>query len=128
MEALANAGVRLVEASSLYETEPMYLAEQPAFLNAVVRVETELSPEELLAVVKDVERRLGRQPRERNGPREIDIDILTYGNETRDSPELTIPHPRMAERPFVQAPLAELEGRAYDGLKPIEGPGWAPVC
>jgi 2-amino-4-hydroxy-6-hydroxymethyldihydropteridine diphosphokinase len=105
----------------------MYVTRQPAFLNAVVEVQTDLAPEALLAAVKEVERELGRRPRRRFGPREVDVDVLLYEDETRDTPELTIPHPRMAERGFVQAPLAELRGKpgAFDGVRVVEGPEWA---
>lgn len=106
----------------------MYDTNQPTFLNAVVQVDTELTPEALLLAAKEVERELGRQPRTRFGPREIDVDVLLYDEERRDTPELTIPHPRLHERPFVQAPLAELRGQtalAYAGVSLIEGPEWA---
>jgi len=128
VDELEKAGVHIRQASSLYESEPMYETNQPRFLNAVVQAETNLSPEELLAAAKAVEQRLGRQPRERNGPREIDVDILLYGDEVRATDVLTIPHPRMQERPFVQAPLAEVAGHPQGespGLLRIEGPLWA---
>jgi len=108
----------------------MYDTNQPRFLNAAVQVDTELSPEALLLAAKAIERKLGREERTRFGAREIDIDILVYGDERRDTPTLTIPHPRMAERPFVQAPLAELRGDAapaYEGVSVVEGPEWADV-
>jgi 2-amino-4-hydroxy-6-hydroxymethyldihydropteridine diphosphokinase len=128
LAALAARGVRVRRVSSLYETEPMYDLDQPAFLNAVVVADTQLAPEALLSAAKAVERQLGRQPRHRFGPREIDVDILLYEGQLRDTPELTIPHPRMAERPFVQAPLAELRGEppgVWPGVASIEGPDWA---
>jgi 2-amino-4-hydroxy-6-hydroxymethyldihydropteridine diphosphokinase len=125
LSALEAHDVHVRQASSLFETAPMYRTDQPAFLNAVVRVETELSPEDLLRASQEVERLVGRQPRERFGPREIDVDILLYGGERRESAELTIPHPRMAERPFVLVPLAELRGDPVSGLMPIEGPEWS---
>ena len=128
LSKLDERGVQVLRASSLYESAPMYVLDQPAFLNGVVEVETELTPEELLAAAKTVERELGRQKRERNGPREIDVDVLVYGRERRSSPELTLPHPRMDERPFVTVPLAELHGepaQTGDGLDAVEGPEWA---
>ncbi len=128
LAALCRRGVRLQAASSLYETAPMYELDQPPFLNAAIRADTTLTPEELLAAVKAVEHELGRQPRARFGPREIDLDVLLFEGQWRTSEELTIPHPRMAERPFVQAPLAELRGQpaaTYPGVRLVEGPGWA---
>jgi len=128
LRALAEHGVRARRVSSLYETEPMYDTEQPRFFNAVVQADTQLTPEALLLAAKAVEQALGRQQRTRFGPREIDVDILLYGDERRDTPELTIPHPRMHERPFVQAPLAELRGEtalAYTAVRIVEGPEWA---
>lgn len=124
---LREHGVAVEQVSSLYETEPMDYTEQPLFLNAAVRVETDLEPEALLRAAKDVERELGRQRRFRSGPREIDIDILTYGDRQVTSERLTIPHPRMRERGFVQAPLAELAGGevSCSGVFKIEGPEWA---
>jgi 2-amino-4-hydroxy-6-hydroxymethyldihydropteridine diphosphokinase len=94
--------------SSLYETEPAYVEDQPRFLNAALRGQTALSPSELLAFVKQVERELGRVAGERFGPRVADIDLLLYDGAAIDTPELTLPHPRMAERPFVLVPMAEL--------------------
>ena len=128
LAALAERGVSVRRVSSLYETEPMYVADQPAFLNAAILVDTWLTPEELLRAAKDVELALGRQPRQRFGPRELDVDLLLYGDERRATPELTLPHPRMQERPFVQAPLAELRGdppAVYPGVRVIEDPEWA---
>jgi len=103
--------------SSLYETEPAYVEEQPRFLNAALRGQTRLSPQELLAFAKRVERELGRTAGPRFGPRVVDIDLLLYDSLTLATPELTLPHPRMAERPFVLAPMAEL---APD----LVPPGW----
>jgi GTP cyclohydrolase-4 len=103
--------VRIVRVSSLYETEPAYLSDQPAFLNLVLEAAAkpaELPPDALLAFVKGIERGMGRTAGIRYGPRPIDIDILTYGDHRVERPELTIPHPRIAERAFVLAPLAEL--------------------
>jgi 2-amino-4-hydroxy-6-hydroxymethyldihydropteridine diphosphokinase len=104
---LGERGVRVARASSVWETAPVP-AEQPAFLNAAVAAETDLGPVELLGVAKEVERLLGRRPGPRWGPRPIDIDVLFYGGETVAQPELTIPHPLVAERAFVLAPLSEV--------------------
>lgn len=95
--------------SELRETDPVGVTEQPAFLNGAVALETELSPRELLKSLLAVERELGRERRERWGPRTIDLDLLLYGAETVDEPGLTIPHPRLHERRFALEPLAELD-------------------
>jgi 2-amino-4-hydroxy-6-hydroxymethyldihydropteridine diphosphokinase len=94
--------------SSLYETEPAYVTDQPRFLNAALRGRTALAAPALLAFVKRVEHELGRTIGRRYGPRIVDIDLLLYGEQTIDTPTLIVPHPRMAERPFVLAPLAEI--------------------
>ncbi len=94
--------------SSVYETEPVYYKEQPLYLNAVLSAVTELEPSDLLRFVKGIESDLGRQPSFRNAPRLIDIDILFYGDRVVQTAELTIPHPRIAERAFVLVPLAEI--------------------
>jgi 2-amino-4-hydroxy-6-hydroxymethyldihydropteridine diphosphokinase len=94
--------------SSVYETEPAYLLDQPRFLNAALRGRTALAPPALLAFLKEIERALGRAAGARFGPRAIDLDILLYGDLALTTDTLTIPHPRMAERPFVLVPLAEL--------------------
>lgn len=98
----------LASISSLYDTAPVGVLDQPRFLNLVCEATTDLPPGELLRLVKEIERDLGRQPTVRYGPRVIDIDILLYGCEIIDSPELTLPHPRLSERAFVLAPLAEI--------------------
>ena len=95
--------------SELRETDPVGVTEQPAFLNGAVALETELSPREHLESLLAVERELGRERRERWGPRTIDLDLLLYGTETVDEPGLTIPHPRLHERRFALEPLAELD-------------------
>ncbi len=116
--AALKPGVVIGAASSLYETAPLYVTEQPAFLNAAARGETALAPLDLLHFVKQIERDLGRVPTERYGPRLIDIDILFYGKEIVDLPHLIIPHPRMAEREFVLRPLNDV---AADFVHPILG-------
>jgi 2-amino-4-hydroxy-6-hydroxymethyldihydropteridine diphosphokinase len=94
--------------SSLYETEPVEFTQQALFLNCAVSLETSLGPEELMSRLLDIERELGRERIQKKGPRTIDIDILLFGNLVMNSTELTIPHPAMAERRFVLAPLAEI--------------------
>ena len=96
------------EWSSIYETPPWGLLEQPYFFNMVVSVRTNLEPPALLSAIKSLETRLGRVPSERYGPRLIDIDILLYGNEIYHLDDLQIPHPRLTERPFVLVPLVEI--------------------
>ena len=99
----------VVAVSALRETDPVGVTEQPAFLNGAVALETELSPRELLDSLLAVERDLGRERRERWGPRTIDLDLLLYGGETVDEPGLTVPHPSLHERRFALEPLAELD-------------------
>ena len=98
----------LDKTSSVYETEPWGFNEQPRFLNAVCRILADLAPLELLTWVKRVEVEVGRRPTFAGGPREIDIDILFYDDLALNTPELVIPHPRLAERAFVLVPLAEI--------------------
>jgi 2-amino-4-hydroxy-6-hydroxymethyldihydropteridine diphosphokinase len=100
--------VRVDAVSSLYETPPMGVEDQPAFLNAVACVTTGLTPPALLRYVKTLEEEIGRRPGPRWGPRPIDIDILLMGDQVVDTDALTLPHPRLAERAFVLVPLAEL--------------------
>ncbi len=109
---------QIVKVSSLYETEPVGHKDQPWFLNCVCSVETDLSPRALLKFVKAIERKLGRKPTRRFGPRLIDIDILFYDSLVFDSPELTIPHPRLVERAFVLVPLKEI---APNLVHPLSG-------
>ncbi len=100
---------RLEEVSSLYETEPQGVSEQPPFFNAVCRVTTGLEPQALLRFLKNLEWEIGRRPGGQTwGPRPIDLDILLYDAQVVDAPELKVPHPRLAERPFVLVPLCEL--------------------
>ena len=107
--ALEQAEVRIVARSSFYETEPQDVKDQPWFLNAVVKCETRLFPIQLLVLVLRIERALGRARRTvRRGPRTIDIDILLYANNIIDTPQLTVPHPRMLDRRFVLEPLVEI--------------------
>ena len=98
----------VVAVSTLRETDPVGITDQPRFLNGVAALETELAPRELLDVLLAVERRLGRERGQRWGPRTIDLDLLLYGDEVIDETGLTIPHPRLHERRFVLEPLAEL--------------------
>jgi 2-amino-4-hydroxy-6-hydroxymethyldihydropteridine diphosphokinase len=108
LDRLAARGFRATLRSSLWLTEPVGGPPQGLFLNAVVGGETELSPEALLEACLGTEREMGRVRAERNGPRPIDVDILFYGSDRRDVPGLVVPHPRLHERRFVLAPLAEV--------------------
>ncbi len=106
--ALGSAGVPVVRVSSTYETEPVDYLDQPWFLNCAVEAETELAALDLLRVLRGIETQMGSKKLVAKGPRLIDIDILLYGSEVIDTPELQIPHPRMHLRRFVLQPLAEI--------------------
>jgi GTP cyclohydrolase-4 len=105
---LLSAKANLEKVSSVYETEPVGYKEQPLFLNLVCRITTDLSPDELLHLAKDVETGMGRVPSFTNAPRIIDIDILFYEDRVMNTQNLTIPHPRLQDRAFVLIPLAEI--------------------
>ena len=94
--------------SSFYETDPVEVTEQARFLNCAVALETALAPAELMPGLLEIERSLGRERVQKKGPRTIDIDILLFGDLVVNRPDLTIPHPAMAQRRFVLAPLAEI--------------------
>jgi len=121
VRALPAAGVPVVRESSIYLTEPVDFVDQPWFLNCVVEAETALAPLELLARLRGIEARLGSKKEFPKGPRLLDIDVLLYGLETIETPDLEVPHPRMTERRFVLAPLAELA----PGLR---HPNWAATA
>lgn len=104
---LAEIGV-VEAASSVYETDPVGYLDQPPFLNAVVRARTSLPPQEILRRLLTIETAMGRTRTFRNAPRTLDLDLLLLGDETRAEPGLTLPHPRLGERAFVLAPLAEI--------------------
>jgi len=106
----AEEGIELVEQSTLRETEPVGVVDQPTFLNGVVALDTTLSARELLDALLRVEAELGRvrEEGERWGPRTIDLDLLVYGAEVVDEPGLRVPHPRLHERRFALEPLEEL--------------------
>ena len=108
-------GVTLLRASSVYATPPWGRLDQPSFLNMAAIVATSLPAPALLALCLDVERGMGRERLERWGPRTLDIDILTYGDQTIDAADLKVPHPRMTQRAFVLAPLAEIAPRLFIG-------------
>jgi 2-amino-4-hydroxy-6-hydroxymethyldihydropteridine diphosphokinase len=108
IEAMALRGVQIRRESSLYATEPVDLPTQSWFLNCVVEAQTELMPRQLLHALQELELDLGRRRLVRRGPRVVDIDILLYGSSVVRTPELEVPHPRMANRRFVLVPLREL--------------------
>ena len=102
-------GVDVVAVSELRETDPVGVVDQPRFLNGAAALETSLAARQLLDLLLDVERELGRVRVERWGPRVIDLDLLLYADETLDEPGLRVPHPRLHERSFALEPLAELD-------------------
>ena len=110
--------LRVQKISSVYDTEPIGNVQQPRFLNLVCQVYTRLAPMGLLILAKGIELKLGRTSGKSNAPRPIDIDILFYGDKIIETPELIIPHPRVAERAFVLVPLAEI---APDLVHPVSG-------
>jgi len=105
---IEEAGAHVLRASSVIETEPWGVAVQPRFLNQVLEVEWAGSARELLTAMKNVLHAVGRTPTYRWGPREIDVDILLFGEQRIEEPDLQVPHPRMWERDFVTRPLGEL--------------------
>jgi 2-amino-4-hydroxy-6-hydroxymethyldihydropteridine diphosphokinase len=118
LEELGTAGVQTVRCSSIYETEPLLIREQPKFLNQVCEVVTLLPPEDLLRACLTIEEALGRRRTIPKGPREIDIDILFYQDRIIEKSELMIPHPGLYSRRFVLVPLAEI---APDFVDPRTG-------
>ena len=123
IDLLARQAGRLVRASSFIETEPWGFSSEHPFLNAVVMLRTQLPPRALLTVTQDIERQLGRTSKSvqrHYADRTIDIDILLYGNEKVDEPDLQIPHPLMLERDFVMKPLREIFPEvAPRGIEPL---------
>ncbi len=101
--------IRIVRVSSWYETRPIGYADQPDFVNGAALLETSLAPVRMLETCKEVERHLGRSASWKNGPREIDLDLLLYDDLVLDLPGLDLPHPALAERAFVLVPLTEIQ-------------------
>ena len=109
IEKLKNIeGVEVKRVSSIYETEPVGGPKQGKYLNGAIEIETGLGPREFLGKLQDIEKELGRKKTVKNGPRTIDLDILLYGDNKIDEPDLKIPHPNMREREFVMKPLKEI--------------------
>jgi 2-amino-4-hydroxy-6-hydroxymethyldihydropteridine diphosphokinase len=115
---IGQSAIHITKVSSLYETEPVDFLDQPWFLNAALEAQTALLAGELLATLHNVESQMGSKKAFTKGPRLIDLDILLYGDETIDTPELQVPHPRMLLRNFVLAPLAEI-------APALRHPSWA---
>jgi 2-amino-4-hydroxy-6-hydroxymethyldihydropteridine diphosphokinase len=118
----AHPAIASVVTSPLYETEPVGVTDQPRFLNLVLGLETTLTPEELLATLHEMEAAAGRVREVRWGPRTLDLDLLGFEGETRASPELQLPHPRMLERGFVTMPLRDILA-----LPRFQRPAWAEL-
>lgn len=114
----ADDRIRVVRAAEPIETAPMYVTEQPEFLNSCVHVETTHAPLALLNACLAIETEMGREREQKNGPRNIDIDILLYGNRIVEEPGLQIPHPAMLERDFVLRPLAQIAPKV---VHPVAG-------
>jgi len=108
VQRIERGGIHVTRLSSIYETEPQDLPDQPWFLNQIAEVETDLAPAALLTAMQKIEHEMGRERAVPKGPRTIDIDMLLYGEEVIQTPALQIPHPRMTTRRFVLEPLAEL--------------------
>ena len=115
--AIASA-VAILARSSVHETRPQYVVDQPPFLNMVLRGTTSLEPEALLSFLQNIEKNLGRKPSRRFGPRLIDLDILYHGDKISNDQHLVLPHPRIAERDFVLLPMAEI---APERRHPVTG-------
>ena len=115
--ALLSQRLKVDKVSSIYDSEPVGNIEQPRFLNLVCQVTTNIEPAGLLALAKGIEAKMGRVGGS-GAPRTIDIDILFYGDQVIDTPKLVIPHPRLAKRAFVLAPLVEI---APDLVHPVSG-------
>jgi 2-amino-4-hydroxy-6-hydroxymethyldihydropteridine diphosphokinase len=98
----------IIRSSSIYETEPWGIKKQRPFLNQIIEIETELTPLKLFAACQNIEIKLKRRETEKWGPREIDIDLLLYGDSIIDNKKIQIPHPRLSERRFVLIPLSEI--------------------
>mgnify|MGYP000477580394 CR=1 FL=1 len=108
--------IEVLDMSAAYETEPMYITDQPGFLNACAKIKTDLAPYPLLKTILDIENQLGRKRDIDKGPRTLDLDLLFMDDLSLNIPELTLPHPHIHERPFVLVPLNDI---APDFIHPI---------
>jgi 2-amino-4-hydroxy-6-hydroxymethyldihydropteridine diphosphokinase len=133
VDELAARGVIVEAVSQIYETAPREVEDQPAFLNAACRIQTDLDPPALLALIKGIERDLGRIAGPRYGPRAIDLDILLWDGGEWSDPALEVPHPRLAERRFALVPVLDLDpdldlrGQALTGIEARIGRDDQPV-
>ncbi len=116
IELLEKKGIKIRKKSSLYETKPWGIKNQPLFLNMAIEIETDLQPEKLLKLLKDIEIKLGRKRTIKWGPRIIDLDILLFNDIIVDKKDLKIPHPLMHKRDFVLKPLSEIAPEIYHPL------------
>jgi len=118
IKLLKENGIAVKKQSSMHETEPWGIKDQPKFINMAIEVETDKKPEELLRILKEIEKEIGRKETVKWGPRVIDLDILFYDDLILKTPDLEIPHPLMHERAFILKPLCEI---APDKKHPITG-------
>ena len=118
LNAMREAGITVISASSAHETEPWGVTDQPMFINMAAEISTSLSPLELLGVLKRIESGAGRVHTKRYGPRVLDLDILLYDDVVLEAPGLSVPHPRLHERAFVLEPLCSI---AADVVHPVLG-------
>lgn len=105
----AGGFCRILTVSPFYKTAPVDYTDQEWFVNGVARIETDLDPFALLALLKSIEKEMGRKPTVRFGPRVLDLDIIFYEEEVFNTPKLTLPHPRMDQRRFVLQPLCDID-------------------
>lgn len=116
IKKMREMGIVIKNESSMYETEPWGVKDQPKFINMVVEAETDLSPKELLETLKKIEKDMGRKDTTKWGPRIIDLDILFYNDKVIDLEDLKIPHPLLHKREFVLMPLSEIAGKKIHPL------------
>lgn len=109
IEGLAANDIEVVKTSSFYDTDPVGVTDQPNFLNGACEVSTDLTAAELVVALRNIEEDVGRKPSRRWGPREIDLDLLLYGDENIDTEVVVVPHPELTKRAFVLVPLLELD-------------------
>lgn len=127
-DLLSQRAGKCMSTSSFYETAPWGKTDQPSFLNQAIQLETNLSPEDLLKALLKIELDLGRIRTEKYGPRTIDIDILLYGNEIIEQPQLQIPHPQLANRRFALLPLLELNPQLVHPVTGVSIKGMLDQC